>query len=56
MVNKAQLKIGTRVEMEHTKSRKVAKRIAMDHLTEFKGFPYYTELLKLERKAKNYKK
>jgi hypothetical protein len=29
-----QLKIGTRVEMEHTRSKKLAREIAMDHLTE----------------------
>lgn len=56
MVNKTQLRMGTRVEFEHTKSRKRARKIAMDHLKEFPGFPYYTELKKMENKAKKYKK
>lgn len=33
-----QLKIGTKVEMEHTRNPDVARRIAMDHLGEN---PYY---------------
>jgi hypothetical protein len=55
-INKIQLKMGTIIEMEHTKSRKRARKIAMDHLVEFLGFKYYTELKKLENKAKKYKK
>jgi hypothetical protein len=56
-INKNQLKIGIRVEMEHTKSKKVAKKIATDHLLEFKNRPYYTELIKMEKKLKRgYKK
>lgn len=51
-LNKIQLRMGTKVEMEHTKSKKVAKKIATDHLLEFKGAPYYTELLKMEKKLK----
>jgi hypothetical protein len=53
-INKTQLKMGTVIEMEHTKSRKRARKIAMDHLVEFPGFKYYTELRKLESKAKKY--
>ena len=30
-LNKIQLRIGTKVEMEHTKSKKVAKKIATKH-------------------------
>jgi hypothetical protein len=50
--NARQLKIGCKVELEHTCSRAQAKRIAKDHLTEFNGVPYYTYLLKMERKLK----
>lgn len=51
--SKAQLKIGIPIEMEHTKSRVKARRIAMQHLTEFKG--YYSALVAMEKrlKAKN---
>jgi len=52
MVNRAQLRMGTKIEMEHTKSKKRARKIALDHLHEFPNFKYYTELKKLEAKAK----
>jgi hypothetical protein len=52
-INKNQLKIGIKVEMEHTKSKKVATKIAIDHLKEFPSGKYYTELLKMEKKLKN---
>lgn len=38
-----QLKMGIKVEREHTKSNKVAREIALDHLSEFPD--YYTKLL-----------
>lgn len=38
----AQLVIGTEVEMEHTKDRRLAQKIATDHLTE--DPLYYTKL------------
>jgi hypothetical protein len=41
-----QLERGTLVEMEHTASRAVAERIAMDHLVEHPD--YYIELAKME--------
>ena len=37
---------GTRVEMEHTRSRAVAQQIAMDHLTE--DLSYYRKLAEME--------
>jgi len=43
----AQLRRGTKVELEHTKSRRVAERIAMDHLTEDPR--YYVKLARMER-------
>jgi hypothetical protein len=41
-----QLERGTLVEMEHTASRRLAQRIAMDHLAEHPD--YYVELAKME--------
>jgi hypothetical protein len=46
--NPVQLKIGTKIEMEHTKNPYVAERIAKQHLCEFKN--YYTSLVKMENK------
>lgn len=40
-----QLHRGTEVEMEHTRSRKIAQRIAMDHLVEDPA--YYQKLAKI---------
>jgi hypothetical protein len=47
--NKRQLRIGAKVELEHTKSKRIAKEIARDHLAEIPD--YYTRLAKMERKA-----
>jgi len=46
----AEVKMGIDVEMEHTDNKKIAKRIALDHLAEFPD--YYTRLLKMEDEAK----
>lgn len=43
----AQLKMGIKVEHEHTKDSEKAKKIAMDHL--FEDPQYYTKLKKIER-------
>ena len=51
--NPKQLNIGIKVEMEHTKNKKIAKEIAKDHLAEFPN--YYTELLKMEKRLKRRK-
>lgn len=40
-VDPSQLKLGTQVEMEHTRDRRIARQIALDHLCENKGQPYY---------------
>lgn len=48
-VDPHELKLGMEVEMEHTVDRKVAKQIALDHLTEIPD--YYTRLLKMEEDA-----
>ena len=47
-INK-ELEMGVDVEMEHTKSRKIAKEIAMDHLSEIPD--YYTRLKKMEKEG-----
>lgn len=39
------------VEMEHTKSRRFARKIAQDHVNEF-GCKYYPALLKMERRLR----
>lgn len=44
-----QLKKGTKVEMEHTDDKKIAKEIAMDHLTEDPN--YYNKLAKIHREG-----
>ncbi len=46
--NPTQLKHGIKVELEHTKSKRVAKAIAKDHLAE--SSQYYVELKKMEKK------
>lgn len=51
-VDKKQLRLGIPIEMEHTNNPKIAERIARQHLCEFKGKNYYTELIKMERKLK----
>lgn len=43
-----QLKIGIKVELEHTKIKRIAKAIAKDHLLE--SPLYYVELLKMEKR------
>lgn len=35
-----EIKVGTKIEMEHTDSKEIAKEIAMDHISEFPD--YYT--------------
>lgn len=44
-----ELRIGIRVESEHTNWPPMAKRIALDHLSEIPD--YYTRLLKMEKEA-----
>jgi hypothetical protein len=52
--SKAQLKMGIPIEMEHTKSRTKARRVAQQHLVEFDG--YYTALVAMEKRLKAKKK
>lgn len=56
-ISKSELKKGAKMEQEHTKSRKKAKKIAVDHLKEYPA--YYndkTGLPAMERKLKKIKK
>jgi len=49
--NKKELKIGTKIELEHTKSLVRAMKIAKDHLREYPN--YYTKgLIPMEKKLK----
>lgn len=41
-----ELKMGIKIEMEHTKNRAIAKRISLDHLAELPD--YYSRLQKME--------
>lgn len=45
-----ELEMGIEVEFEHTNCPMMAKRIALDHLSEFPD--YYTRLAKMEKEAK----
>ena len=48
-VDKEQLRMGIKVEMEHTNNPVISKRIALDHLAEIPD--YYTRLKKMEKDA-----
>lgn len=49
-----QLAMGIKVEVEHGKSKEMAKEIAKDHLSEFPN--YYTALAKMEKGLEKDKK
>jgi hypothetical protein len=48
-----ELAMGIKIEMEHTNDKDIAERIAKDHLSEFGGKYYYTELKKLEKQLED---
>lgn len=48
-IDDEELKKGIKVEMEHTNSEAISKRIALDHLAEISD--YYTRLEKMEKEA-----
>ena len=48
--SREQLRMGRKVEMEHTRNPRIATEIAKDHLAEIKD--YYTRLRRMERQAK----
>lgn len=50
-INQRELKIGTKIELEHTKSKRVAKKIATDHLLEFPKY-YSKGLIPMEKKLR----
>ena len=52
--NPTQLRMGIKIEHEHSKSRRFAMKIAKDHLREFPN--YYTYLVKMENKLKKMQK
>lgn len=52
--DKKELRIGIKIEMEHTDDEEVAKDIAKDHLSEIPN--YYTRLAKMEKEGKKMKK
>jgi hypothetical protein len=47
-----QIRMGIKVEYEHTRCPIISKRITLDHLTEFPD--YYTRLKNMENEAKEY--
>jgi len=49
--NPRQLKMGIKVEYEHTPSKEASKEIAKDHLEELPD--YYDRLNKMEKEAEN---
>jgi hypothetical protein len=53
--SKKELKLGRPIEMEHTKSKKTALRIAKQHLKEFPNY-YSKGLIPMEKKLKKNKK
>ena len=53
--NKNELKIGSKIELEHTKSKKVATRIAKQHLCEFPNY-YSKGLIPMEKKLNKLKR
>jgi hypothetical protein len=55
-INSKQLELGIKIEMEHTDCPLIAKRIALDHLSE-DGMEnnYYTNLINMEKAIKEKK-
>ena len=55
-VDPDQLEMGIKVEMEHTKDKKIAFKIALDHLSEEGNEKYYSNLLNMEKATKEKQK
>jgi hypothetical protein len=53
-IKKSELKLGAKIEMEHTNSKKRAKIIAMQHICEFPNY-YSKGLIPMERKLRRKK-
>jgi len=52
-IDQGQLNMGIQVEFEHTDSKDIAKKIALDHLAEIPD--YYNRLRKMEDEARTKK-
>ena len=50
-VDQNELSMGIKVELEHTKNKDIAKKIALDHLAEMSD--YYSKLKKMESQSEN---
>lgn len=50
-VDQNELSMGIKVELEHTKNKDIAKKIALDHLAEMAD--YYSKLKKMESQSEN---
>lgn len=51
-VDQEQLRMGIEVEKEHTNDIEIAKKIALDHLSEEGMEKYYTNLINMEKRLK----
>ena len=49
--NKKELRLGSKIELEHTKSKRLATHIAKQHLCEFPTY-YSKGLIPMERRLK----
>jgi hypothetical protein len=47
-----EIKMGVKIELEHTDSKEMAEEIAMDHLTEMPD--YYTRLKDMEKESEDF--
>lgn len=54
-INRKELKIGMRIEKEHTTNKKIAKAIAIAHICEFPNY-YSKGLVPMELKLKRMKR
>jgi len=53
-IDKKELKLGQKIEMEHTNSKARARTIASQHICEFKGY-YSKGLIPLEKRLRRLK-
>jgi hypothetical protein len=54
-INKKELRIGTKIEFEHTSDKKIAKAIALSHLCGESPVYYSKGLIPMENKLKSMK-
>lgn len=55
-LNKKELSIGTKIELEHTNDKKIAKAIAIAHICKESPAYYSRGLIPLEKKLKKLKR